>query len=83
MHLDEANRFLASPSITRLPTGRLLLLYEKCASAFKDDLLGDLSYSSMYPRNLSQARQRMLARSVCASKLFTVPPNTGERATTA
>ena len=31
VHLDEAHRFLASPSITRLPTGRLLLLYEKCA----------------------------------------------------
>ena len=31
MHLDEAHRFLASPSITRLPSGRLLLLYEKCA----------------------------------------------------
>ena len=31
VHLDEAHRFLASPSITRLPSGRLLLLYEKCA----------------------------------------------------
>lgn len=33
VHLDEEHRFLASPSITRLPSGRLLLLYEKCVDA--------------------------------------------------
>lgn len=31
VHLDEQHRFLASPSISKLPSGRLLLLYEKCA----------------------------------------------------
>lgn len=34
VHLDEEHRFLASPSITKLPSGRLLLLYEKCAKSF-------------------------------------------------
>jgi hypothetical protein len=32
-HMEEANRYLASPSIIRLDTGRLLVLYEKWAAA--------------------------------------------------
>lgn len=30
-HIDEADRFLATPSILQLPSGRILVLFEKCA----------------------------------------------------
>jgi hypothetical protein len=30
-HIDEKDHFLASPSILQLPSGRILVLFEKCA----------------------------------------------------
>ena len=32
-HIDEEDHFLASPSVLQLPSGRILVLFEKCGSA--------------------------------------------------